>query len=388
MSKNWLDIELEELELRGLVRELREIYTPQGTVLDIDGKEVANFCSNDYLDLASDKRLVAAVKAAADRWGAGAGSSRLIAGNIAIYSELEEELAALKGKERALLFPSGYHANLGLITSVVGKIDAVLSDRFNHASIIDGCRLSGARIRVFDHNDPEHLDHLLAKEKDSRKTLVVTESLFSMEGDIAPLPDIVAVAKKHSAMIAIDDAHATGVLGKNGGGGLEHFGVDPAEVDAVIGTLGKALGSSGAFVAASEKLVSFLVNRARTFIFTTGPFPAASAAAKEALRIVRDEPWRRERVIEIADRTRKAVKDKGLETKSAEGSPILPIVVGSADKAMEACNALLQKGIFVQGIRPPSVPAGASRLRITFSAGHTDEQIDRLIKGLLEVLSS
>lgn len=386
MSLDWIDRQMDEAEKEGLLRSLRTVNSQQGPVIVLDGKEVLNFSSNDYLGLASDRRLIKAAQIATAKWGAGAGSSRLIAGNLDIFSKLESQLALMKGAEACLLFTSGYHANLGLITSLVGKGDAVFSDRLNHASIIDGAKLSGAEIIVYDHHDAGHLDRLLAEAKGADKKLVVTESLFSMDGDLAPLPDLLETAKKHQAMFMIDDAHATGILGAKGAGGLEHFKIPPSEVDALMGTLGKSLGSSGAFVCGSKKLIDYLANRARTFVYTTGPSPGAAGAALEALRIMKDEAWRQEQVQKHASHLRAALAKMNLDTGNS-CAQIVPVLLGSADDAMRATKKLLDKGIYAQGIRPPTVPEGASRLRINLSAGHTLEQVDNLIEALVEIFN-
>lgn len=381
MSMDWIAEQMARLGEAGLERSLRVLGTPQGPEICLDGTRLVNFCSNDYLGLASDPRVIRAAQTAAARWGAGAGASRLIAGNLGIFARLEDALARLKGAEACLLFTSGYHANLGVIPALVGKTDAVFSDRLNHASIIDGCRLSRTRISIYEHNDPGHLDRLLS-ECDSGRKLVVTETLFSMEGDIAPLDDIIETARRHRAMVMVDDAHATGVLGPDGSGALAHLSISPSRVDVVMGTLGKALGSSGAFVCGGGALVRHLVNRARTFIFTTGPAPAAAGAALEALRIASEEPWRRERVVSLSEKLRSFLEEKGIQNGSSPGSPIIPVVVGPAEAAMEACARMLALGVYVQGIRPPTVPEGGSRLRIAVSASHSDEHVDQLLDAL------
>jgi len=381
-----LKSEMQSIREGGLMRALRTVTTAQGPVIEIEGRKVLNFCSNDYLSLAADPRVVKAVQVAASRWGAGAGSSRLIAGNLAVFEKLERRIAGLKGTEAALMFTSGYHANLGVIPVLAGEGDVIFSDRLNHASVIDGCRLARASVRVYEHNDADHLDWLLREEKDARRKLVVTESLFSMEGHTAALGEIVEAARRHGAMVMVDDAHATGVIGASGAGGLEPFQMSGREVDLVMGTLGKALASSGAFVCASREVIELITNRARTFIFTTGPSPAAAAAAIEALRIMDEEPWRRRRALCHASRVREALVGAGLDTPSLDPSPIVPVVLGEPDRAMQACEAMLEAGVFVQGIRPPTVPEGTSRLRITTCAGHTEEQVDRLINELMEAL--
>jgi len=385
MSLDWIDDELKEFEARGLYRSLRRVNSRQGPVIELDGQEVINFSSNDYLGLAADPRLGRAAHSAALRWGAGAGSSRLIAGNLALFTELEAELAGFVGTESCLVFTSGYHGNLGLIPALAGKNDVIFSDRLNHASVIDGCRLSRARVAIYEHRDLDHLERLLKEHGQARRKLVVSEGLFSMDGDLAPLPGLIETAKRAGAMIVIDDAHALGVLGPHGRGSLDHFGIPATEVDALLGTLGKALGSSGAFVCGQERLVKHLVNRGRTFVFTTGPSPLAAAAALESLRICMEEPWRRDRALAHAGRIRDGLCGMGRPTDDCPGA-IVPVILGEPGTAMTACRRLIERGLFVQGIRPPTVPEGTARLRISASAGHTPEQVDRLLEGLKEVV--
>jgi 8-amino-7-oxononanoate synthase len=396
MTLSWINDELKEIEARGLLRRLCSLASTQGPMIELDGKSVINFSGNDYLGLAGDRRVVRAAQAAAERWGAGSGSSRLISGNLAIFARLEAALAEWMGSASALLFTSGYHANLGTICSLAGPGDAVFSDRLNHASIIDGCRLSRAAVNIYDHCNAAHLGRLLTSATSARRRLVVTETVFSMEGDLAPLPELIETARKHDAMIMVDEAHALGVLGPSGRGALEHFGIAASDVDAAMGTLGKALGSSGAFVAGSAELIAFMVNRARTFVFTTGPAPAASGAALEALRIIREEPWRRDRVLAHARTVRAALaaikfrsglsRDPGPASQSAPAlSAIVPLILGAPEAALGVSAALLDRGIFVQAIRPPTVPPGSSRLRISLSAGHTHEQVEKLIAALQEI---
>ncbi|HUT54175.1 MAG TPA: 8-amino-7-oxononanoate synthase [bacterium] len=384
MTLSWISDELHEIEASGLLRRLRSLASTQGPVIELDGRSVINFSGNDYLGLAGDRRLIRAAQAAAGKWGAGSGSSRLISGNLAVFAKLEAALAEWLGAPAALLFTSGYHANIGAICSLAGPGDAVFSDRLNHASIIDGCRLSRAAVNIYEHGDASHLDRLLAGTA-ARRKLVVTETVFSMEGDVAPLPELIETTRRHNVMIMVDEAHALGVLGQSGRGALEHFGLAAADVDVLMGTLGKALGSSGAFVAGSAELIEFLVNRARTFIFTTGPAPAAAGAALEALRVIREEPWRRERALAHADRLRAALSVMGQDAGPGSAA-IVPVVLGTPEAALSLSAALLDRGIYAQAIRPPTVPSGSSRLRISLCAGHTDEQVDQLIEALKEAI--
>ncbi|MFO8057363.1 MAG: 8-amino-7-oxononanoate synthase [bacterium] len=381
---DWVEEELSELQKAGLYRSLREVDTPQAAVINLDGKEVINFCSNNYLGLASDHRLGNAVRAASFKWRSGAGSSRLVSGNLSVFQKLEKDLSRFMNAPAALYFNSGYHANTGIIPALAGKEDAVFSDRLNHASIIDGCRLSRAKVHIYEHADPAALDHAL-KKTSARRKLIITETLFSMDGDLAPLPQIIETARAHGAMVMLDEAHAFGLLGKNGRGALEGFGLSADSVDVVVGTLGKAAGSAGAFACARPAMIELFINRVRPFIFTTGPPPAAAVAAQEGLRIMKDEPWRRERALSLAERLRDALDGMGFDTSDCRGA-IVPVVLGREERTMEACRLLLEKGIFVQGIRPPTVPAGSSRLRVSLTASHTDDHLEKLISSLKEVL--
>lgn len=372
-----------DLHERGLWRSLREIEGAQGPLVRLGGREILLFCSNNYLGLADHPEVVAAAAEAARRFGASAASSRLISGHMTPHAALEATLAEWKGCEAALAFSTGYQANLGCITALVGRGDVVLSDELNHASLIDAARLSRADVAVFRHNDVGHLDALLAESRGARRALVVTESVFSMDGDTAPLADIAATARRHGAWLMVDEAHGVGVFGKTGAGLVEELGLHDA-VDVQIGTLGKALGSFGAYAAGSKTLVDWLVNRARSFVFTTGLPPASAAAARAAIGICRREPERaaglRRRARELGDRLRRS----GWSVPPVE-SPILPVVVGSSDRAMELTRRLLERDIYVAGIRPPTVPEGTSRLRLSLMATHTDEQLDRVARAFEEL---
>jgi glycine C-acetyltransferase/8-amino-7-oxononanoate synthase len=363
---------LEELRERGLYRRLRLIEGPQGPRVLLSGREVLLLCSNDYLGLAADQRVREAAAEAALRWGAGAGASRLISGNMQPHRELETRLAAFKGFERALLFGSGYLANMGTIAALAGPGEIVFSDELNHASIIDGCRLARAETVVYRHNDTEHLESLL-RESAGTPALIVTDGVFSMDGDVAPLPELLELARRHGARLMVDEAHATGAIGPGGRGAVAAAGLS-GEVDVVVGTLGKALGSYGAYVCASAETVDYLVNRARPFIFSTAPPPPAVGAAHAALGVLEAEPERVERLSANARTLREALGAEGL-IAGASSTQIVPIMVGEAEPTMELCERALERGVFAQGIRPPTVPEGSSRLRFTVMATHETEEL-------------
>jgi len=377
---DWIKDELAALEREHLRRFLRRLESPQGPEIMLDGRRVLNFCSNDYLGLAGDRRVIAAAQTATKRWGAGAGASRLIAGNLGIFAELEAALARLKGYPAALLLGSGYQANLGLIPALADRGDLILSDRLNHASLIDGCRLSRAETRIFEHLDLQHLERELQRAGNSRRRLIVVESLYSMDGDLFPLPDLIGLAKKYNAITYVDEAHATGTLGPTGRGALEHFGRGP-EVDVLMGTLGKALGSFGAFVCASREMLDYFINRARSFIFATGLPPAAAGAALEAVKILEHGPELREALIKNVRRLREGFQRLGWSVPKDE-VPIFPVRVGDPQEALQKAERWLAQGVFVQAIRPPTVPVGSSRLRITVRADHRPEHLEALLGAL------
>jgi|YelNatPaOPRAMG01_1025707.scaffolds.fasta_scaffold18945_2 8-amino-7-oxononanoate synthase len=377
---DYLKEELSELSRIGRRRFLRWIEDLKGVEAIIEGREVVLFCSNDYLGISRSERFKQVVLEVLERWGAGAPSSRSIAGSFLIHKELEEELSEFKGTERALLFSTGYMANLGILTSLVGEGDLILSDQFNHASIIDGARLSRAEIWVYRHRDMNHLEELL-KRSGHRRRLIVSDGVFSMEGDIAPLKDLKELSDRYGAILVIDDAHGTGVLGKEGRGIAEHFGL-LGQIDVQMGTLGKALGIMGAFVAGEAVLVEYLLNRARTFMYTTSLPPLIVGMVKEALRIMKEEPWRREKLWENTRLFREGAKRLGFKVLGE--TPIVPIVIGDDHLTMRLSAALFELGIYVQGIRPPTVPPGTSRLRFSISALHTKEHIEKALFALKE----
>jgi glycine C-acetyltransferase/8-amino-7-oxononanoate synthase len=368
---------LEELRESGLHRRLRLVQSPQGSRVLLDGRDVLLLCSNDYLGLAGHPTIRTAAAEAAMRWGAGSGSARLISGNMPPHRDLELRLAAFKGYESALLFGSGYLANTGTIAALAGRGEIVFSDELNHASIIDGCRLSRAETFVYRHADVEHLAWGL-REASGRASLIVTDGLFSMDGDVAPLAELAELARRHDCRLMVDEAHATGALGPGGRGSVAAAGLS-GEVDVVVGTLGKALGSYGAYVCASAELTDYLLNAARSFVFSTAPPPPAAAAAQAALELLEAHPERVERVAVNAATLRRALAAEGLPV-SGSGAQIVPMAIGDANLTMSLCQRLLEGGIFAQGIRPPTVPRGTSRLRFSVTATHRRAELEDAAK--------
>jgi 8-amino-7-oxononanoate synthase len=381
---SWINQELVLLEESTLRRKLSLRAGPQmGHQIELDGRQLVNFGSNDYLGLAADPRLLQAALNAMQHSGWGAGASPLVTGRGQWHAELEQALATFEGTEAALLFPSGYAANVGTIAALVEKGDAVYSDAKNHASIIDGCRLSGATIHVYPHNDVDQLvDQLVAAGASFRRRLIVSDSLFSMDGDIGPVADLARVAGEHDAMLLVDEAHATGVFGERGRGIGELLSAEQG-IHVRIGTLSKALGSQGGFVAGSRKLIEYLVNRARPFIFSTAAVEATAAAALEALRIVQEEPIRRQTLLKRADRLRERLWRDGWWLGSTQ-SHIVPIVVGEPTEALRMAAGLRQQGFFVPAIRPPSVPEGEALLRISVTYQHDETVLEQLANALLK----
>jgi glycine C-acetyltransferase/8-amino-7-oxononanoate synthase len=379
------DIEavLDELRERGLHRRLRLVSGPQGARVLLDGKPVLLLSSNNYLGLADHPRVRESAAEAAMRWGAGAGASRLISGNMTCHRRLEERLAAFKGYETALLFGSGYLANSGVIAALAREGDVVFSDALNHASIVDGCRLAKADTFVYDHCDTEHLEWGL-REAAGRGALIVTDSVFSMDGDIAPLEEVVELAERYDARVMVDEAHGTGCLGPGGRGAVADAGLED-EVDILVGTLGKALGSYGAYVCCDRDMSEFLVNRARTLIFSTALPPPAVAGAMAALDLLVEEPARVRKLQRNAQALRDALAGQGIEAGESE-TQIVPLVVGDAAAAMDACERALERGVYAQAIRPPTVPEGTSRLRLAVMASHTEAELRRAASVLASAL--
>jgi len=356
----------------GLLRRMRTVGSAQGPRVDLDGRDVLLLCSNDYLSLASHPDVVAAAAAATERWGAGAGASRLISGNMEPHDRLEQELAAFHGSETALLFGSGYLANTGIVAALATRGDAVFSDELNHASIIDGCRLAGAETFVYRHRDLEHLAWGLS-HLPGHCGLIVTDGLFSMDGDVAQLGWLRELASRHGAMLMVDDAHAVGALGPGGRGSVAEAGL-AGEVDVLVGTLGKALGSYGAYACVSRPLHDLLVNTARPLVYSTALPPASAAAATAALEIITSDPGRIARLRANASTLRAALDAAGLEPGGA-GAQIMPLAVGDPDRAVAICRRALEGGVYAQAIRPPTVPDGTSRLRLSVVADHDPDQL-------------
>ncbi|MFJ4455035.1 8-amino-7-oxononanoate synthase [Pseudomonas sp. NPDC089392] len=372
---------LAERRAADLYRQRPLLESPQGPEVVVDGQRLLAFCSNDYLGLANHPEVIAAWQAGAERWGVGGGASHLVIGHSTPHHQVEEALAELTGRPRALLFSTGYMANLGAITALVGQGDTVLQDRLNHASLLDGGLLSGARFNRYLHNDPASLASRL--EKAVGNTLVVTDGVFSMDGDLADLPALADVARARGAWLMVDDAHGLGTLGAQGGGIVEHFGLGMDDVPVLIGTLGKACGTSGAFVAGCEELIEALVQFARPYIYTTSQPPALACATLKSLELLRRETWRREHLAALIRQFREGAQQIGLELMDSP-TPIQPIVIGDSAQALRLSRMLRERGLLVTAIRPPTVPAGSARLRVTLSAAHSAAQVQLLLNALAE----
>ncbi len=363
---------LEEIRERGLYRKLRCVSGPQGPRVLLDGRPVLLLCSNNYLGLADHPRVREAAAEAAMRYGAGSGASRLISGNMTIHRRLEDQLAAFKGADACLLFGSGFLANAGVVSALAREGDVVFSDALNHASIIDGCRLSRAETFVYDHCDVDHLEWGL-RQAEGRGSLIVTDGVFSMDGDMAPLREIVELAQRYDARVMVDEAHGIGCVGPGGRGLVAEHGLED-EVDVIVGTLGKALGSYGAYVLCDAPMAKYLINTARTLIFSTALSPPAVAAAMAALELLREQPRRVEKLQRNAGVLREALGEAGMSVEPGE-TPIVPLIVGDAEAAMAASERALERGVFAQAIRPPTVPEGTSRLRLAVMASHTKSEL-------------
>jgi 8-amino-7-oxononanoate synthase len=378
-KEHWLESELDRLHQAGLWRSLRSVTTaPTGRIL-LDEREVILLGSNNYLGLSAHPIVTEAAVTAIRKYGTGASASRLMSGNCDLYTELEAKIAKVKETEAALVFGSGYLANIGTIPVLAGDGDLILSDALNHASIIDGCRLSHAAKQIYRHCDIEHLELLLAQSTRFRRRLIVTDGVFSMEGDIAPLPEICALADRYDAMVMVDDAHSFGVLGETGGGTIEHFGLENRGV-IQMGTLSKAIGGLGGYVAGSTALIDFLINRARGFIFTTGLPPATLAGASAAIDVIRSNPELRQRLSANVLLLKNALLERGFQLLPSQ-TQILPLILGSVDVASRFAEVLLSHGVYAPAIRPPTVPEGMSRLRISVIASHTTEDLETAVKG-------
>jgi 8-amino-7-oxononanoate synthase len=374
--------ELARRRAQQLYRQREILDGPQGVEPRVGGETLLAFCSNDYLGLANHHAVVAAFKAGAERYGVGAGASHLLGGHSAAHHALEEELAAFVGTERALLFSTGYMANLGAVAVLADRHATLFEDKLNHASLIDAARLSQATVKRFAHANGTRLETLLALTHGEK--LIVSDGVFSMDGDIAPLPALIALAKKYNTALLIDDAHGLGVLGEGGRGTFEHYGIAPCAPAILMGTLGKAFGSFGAFLAGSEELIEYLIQEARTYIYTTALPPAVAEATRASLRLVQAEPWRRTHLQALVTQFRAGAARLGL-TLAPSVTPIQPLILGEPEQALAASRRLRAQGILVPAIRPPTVPAHSARLRITFSAAHSAEHVDRLLAALAEL---
>ncbi len=376
-----LDARLDELQALGLHRRTRRVSGPQGPHVVLDGKPVLLLCSNNYLGLADHPRVRAAAADAAMRWGVGAGASRLVSGTMTIHRRLEERLAEFKGRQAALLFGSGYLANTGVIAALARPGDVVFSDELNHASIIDGCRLSRAETFVYDHRDVEHLAWGLG-QAEGRGALIITESVFSMDGDVAPLGELVELAQRHRLRLVVDEAHATGTLGPDGRGALADARLED-QVDVIVGTLGKALGSYGAFAACDRRMARYLVNSARTFIFSTAPPPPAVAGALAALELLQEQPRRVHRLRSNVGALRSELEREGFDLGGSH-THVIPLVVGDPGRALAICEKAFARGVFAQAIRPPTVPPMTSRLRLAVMASHREEELRSAARALAQ----
>ena len=381
---NFFTSEIQNLKNIDLYRKLKLVQGSQGSCVSISGKKVILLCSNNYLGLANHPSIKKAANKAIQEFGCGSGASRLISGTMKLHSELEKKIALFKNTNSALVFNSGYHANIGTLSALMKKRDIVFCDELNHASIIDGCRLSGAEIAIYPHKDMDALERHLKKSNGYKKRLIITDGVFSMDGDIAPLPDIVFLAKKYSALTMVDDAHATGVFGKNGKGITEHFNLSSNEVDIQMGTFGKALGSFGAYIAGNNELIDYLINRARSFIYTTALPPAVPAASLAAIEMIQSKPDLRKKLWKNVDYFKKGLKKRGFENINSQ-SQIIPIIIGNSKKVVMASEYLFNKGVFVVGIRPPAVPRKKERLRITIMSSHTRKDLDSALNVLLKM---
>lgn len=386
MSFDFVERALKDLKEGDLYRTLTPIDGPQGPRVRVSGRDVINLSSNNYLGLANHPKVKEASIKAVESCGAGSGASRLVSGTMRPHLELEERLASFKGTEAALVFNSGYHANLGIITALSGREDIIFSDRLNHASIVDACILSRAKFKRYPHCDVNSLERILKDSKGYRRKLIVTDGVFSMDGDIAPLKDISRLAERYGATLMVDDAHATGVLGNHGRGTLEHLAIDNPDI-IQMGTLGKAVGSFGAFVTGRKTLIEYLINRARPFIYTTALPPSVCAASIAALDIIMQEPNLRDALWNRSGFFRGYLNNAGLDTLMSE-TQIIPVLIGNARTALTVSNELLEEGIFVQPIRPPTVPEGTSRLRVTVMANHDQDDLKYAAETIKRVVLS
>ena len=375
-----LQAQLNQRREEHLYRTRLNVASGCSSTLSVDGRSLVNFCSNDYLGLASHPDISQALKQAADLYGTGSGASHLVSGHSVVHHQLEEGLAEFTGRPRALLFSAGYMANIGAINALVGRRDLVLQDQLNHASLLDGGRLSQADFKRYKHVDMTSLEQRLEQSSAARK-LIVSDGVFSMDGNLAPLPEISTLAKKHSAWLMVDDAHGVGVLGQQGGGLVEELNMTIEQVPVLVGTLGKSFGTFGAFVAGSEVLIETLIQFSRSYIYTTALPPAIAAATLASLKIVREETWRRDKLAQLVRRFRRGAEQIGLQLAESN-TPIQPVLINNDEKVIQVGQQLRTAGFLVGAIRPPTVPVGTGRLRITFSADHSEEQVDKLVAAL------
>lgn len=374
MFEYFLKNTLAELEQKGLKRSLRDTQSAQGPLIQFEGREILNFCSNNYLGLANDSRLGQAVIDSLKEEGYGSASSRLIGGNMPSHRRLEEKMAELKKTQKCLLFSTGYMANVGIISSLFGKDDLIFSDRLNHASIVDGIRLSGAQWKRYKHVDMDHLEQLLRSTSELQNRCIITDSIFSMDGDIAPLDKIVELAKNYNCKVMIDEAHAFGVMGEKGKGCAEHFGLEN-DIDIQMGTFSKAAGSFGAYCCGSADLIDFLINKSRSFIYTTGLPPLVAAASLKAVEIIERESALRDKLWDNTNYMRAGLRLAGYDTMKSS-TPIIPILVKDSNLAVNFSNRLYKEGVFISAVRPPTVPVNSARLRLTVMANHSKTDID------------
>ncbi|MCK4842015.1 MAG: 8-amino-7-oxononanoate synthase [Methylococcales bacterium] len=375
--------DLEQIKQQNLYRSRRLVSSPQGVVIEVDGQQVINFSSNDYLGLANHPNVIQSFQQAANQYGVGSGSAHLICGHSQSHHALEQELAEFTGRDRALLFSTGYMANLGVISALMGRGDHLYHDRLNHASLLDGGLLSGARFKRYKHNDIADLQQKIT-EKEGR-ALIVTDGVFSMDGDLAVLPELATLANDKNAWVMVDDAHGLGVLGETGAGVLQYYGLTQQQVPVLMGTLGKGFGTFGAFVAGSDDLIETLIQKAKTYVFTTALPAAIAEATRTSLKLLITENWRRDKLRQLVLRFKTGADQLGLQLMPSE-SAIQPIIIGDSKKTVEISEALLNKGFLVSAIRPPTVPKAEARLRITFSANHKEQHVDQLLDALAGVL--
>lgn len=386
VKQNNLRVTLDALKQANLYRSRRTIESAQGIVLQVEGRKVLNFCSNDYLGLASHPEVIASFKRAADKYGVGSGSAHLVCGHGCEHHALEDELADFTGRERALLFSTGYMANLGVITALMTKGDVIYQDRLNHASLLDGGLMSGARFKRYLHADVDNLQQKMQSRSPEQKAMIVTDGVFSMDGDFAPLESLSVLAQRQHTYLMVDDAHGFGVLGRNGAGLVEQYQLNQQQVPVLVGTLGKAFGTSGAFVVGSEALIETIIQQARSYIYTTALPPAIAAATRTSLHYVQKDSWRRDKLKMLVQRFQAGVRQIGLALMPS-ASAIQPLVLGDSLKAVQASDYLFKQGFWVSAIRPPTVPQGSARLRVTFSALHDEQHVDQLLSALQGMLA-